>query len=154
MSPYPIPSHLDYYGDGVDYFAFLPLEKEALAVCLGEDETPLFYARIDPIRRQLLYANSRREPALLARQNSARIFHLESGGTIKIEPGDVLAAFMGAISEADVIRVIRENPGARAGLLVHRMLGIGRGTAVAVRFIANEEPALAEDSRALDLAVA
>jgi hypothetical protein len=132
----------------------MPLEKESLAVCLGEAKTPLFYARIDPIHRQLVYANARQEAALLLRQNSTRIFHLENGGTMRIEPGDVLAAFTGEIAEDVVIRAVRDNPGESASMLVARILESARGTVIAVRFITTEEPALAKESTSMELAVA
>jgi hypothetical protein len=154
MSPYPIASDLDYSGGGVGYFEFMPLEKESLAVCLGEAQTPLFYARIDPVHRRLVYANNASQGAVLVRQHSSRVFHLENGGTMRLEPGDVIAAFNGNIHEEDVVAAIRENSGANAARMVNRMLDSGRGTAVAVRFISTEEPALAEGSVELDLAVA
>jgi len=106
------------------------------------------------MKRRMVYANARPEPAILVRQYSVRVFHLEDSGTMRIEPGDVLVAFTGAITEEAVLRVIRENPGERAGRLVSGILDSGRGTVIAVRFIATEEPALAEDSAELDLAVA
>ena len=154
MSPYPVPSYLDYFGDGVGSFDFMPLENETLAVRLGAEDLPLFYAHLDPIQRLLIFANARRQPALLVRQNSARVFHLEKEGAMRIEPGDVLSAFNGAIVEEAVVRVIRESPGDRANRLVGRILDSARGTAVAVRFITSEEPALAEEAEALELAVA
>ena len=73
---------------------------------------------------------------------------------MRIEPGDVMAAFAGDIAELAVVRVIRENPSDRAAALVSRILELGRGTIVAVRFIAIEEPALAKESADLTLAVA
>jgi hypothetical protein len=149
MSPYPTSSNLDYSGGGDGYFDFMPLESQSLAVCLGEAKTPLFYARIDPVLRQMVYANARREAALLVRQNSARVFHLEDGGSMRLEPGDVLAAFTQDISEDTVIQVIREHPGESAGMLVERILEPAHGTTVAVRFITNEAPALAEDAATL-----
>jgi hypothetical protein len=65
-----------------------------------------------------------------------------------------MVAFMGGIPERVVLDAIRENPDARAGPLVSRILESARGTVVAVRFIADEEPALAEESAELTLAVA
>src|SRR5258708_20045475 len=91
MSPYPIPSQLDYCGDGESYFDFMPLEKESLAVCLGEAKTPLFYARIDPHHRQLVYANARQTPALLVRQNTPRAFHLIDSAPMRLQPTNVPA---------------------------------------------------------------
>jgi hypothetical protein len=154
MGPYPLPSHLDYYGEGEDCFYFQTLGKHDLAVYLGEVEKPLFYAHVDPIRGRLVYVNSRPKPALLARRNSRRVIHLEHEGTITMLPGDVMVAFMGSIQEHVVLDAIRENPDARAGPLVTRILEHGHGTVIAVRFISNEEPALAEESSELTLAVA
>ena len=154
MSPHPIWSHLDYCGGGEGFYEFTPLEKESLAIYLGETKTPSFYARIDPIRRRLNYENLGSEPALLVRQNSARVFHLTNEGSLRIEPGDVMAAFAGAIEEEAVVRAIRDYPGGRAAAVVSRVLDTTRGTIVAVRFIAIEEPALAEESADLTLAVA
>lgn len=154
MGPYPVPSNLDYYGEGEDRFYFLTLGKNELAVCLGDAETPLFYACVDPARGRLVYANARPEPAILARKHSRRVVHLENDGAITMQPGDVMVAFMGGIQEKVVLEAIRENPDTRAGPLVTRILERARGTVVVVRFIANEEPALAEESSELTLAVA
>jgi hypothetical protein len=154
MGPYPLPSHLDYYGEGEDRFYFQTLGKYDLAVYLGEVEKPLFYAHIDPIRGRLAYVNSRPKPALLARKNSRRVIHLDQDGTLTMLPGDLVVAFTGSIQEQAVLEAIREDPDARAGRLVTSILERARGTVVAVRFISNEEPALAEESSELTLAVA
>jgi hypothetical protein len=154
MGPHPIWSHLDYCGGGEGYYDFEPLEKDSLEVYLGEGRTPSFYALIDPLHRRLRYDNALPHPALVVRSNGSRIFHLSRDGVMRIEPGDVLAAFGGTLREDSIVGVIRENPGARAAAIVSRVLELGRGTIVAVRFIATEEPALAEESAELTLAVA
>jgi hypothetical protein len=154
MGPHPLWSHLDYCGGGEGYFAFEPLEDEELEVYLGEGRMPAFHARIDPIRRRVRYENALPHPAVVVRQNSSRIFHLASEGTLRLEPGDVLIAFGGEIREQAVVRIVRENPTDRAAGLVSRILELERGTVVAVRFIAREIPALAEESADMTLAVA
>jgi hypothetical protein len=154
MSPHPLWSHLDYCGGGEGYYVFEPSKEEVLEIYVGEVRTPGFYARIDAIRRQVRYENALPHPAIVVRANSARVFHLTSEGILRLEPGDVLAAFAGEIRERAVIRIIRENPTDRAAALVSRVLEVAHGTVVAVRFIASEIPALAEESADLTLAVA
>jgi hypothetical protein len=154
MGPHPLWSHLDYCGGGEGYYEFQPLQDEILEVYLGEGRTPGFYAQIDPIRRRLRYENALPHAALIVRPNSARVFHLVEEGTLRLEPGDVLVAFAGDIRERAVISIVRENPGDRAAALVSRILELTRGTVVAVRFISNEIPALAEESADMTLAVA
>ena len=154
MGPHALWSHFDYCGGGEGYYEFQRLEDEALEVYLGEGRTPAFYAHIDPLRRRLRYENALPHPALVVRANSARVFHLVEEGTLRLEPGDVLAAFAGEIHERSVIGIVRDNPSDRAAALVSRILEVTRGTVVAVRFIASEIPALAEESADMTLAVA
>jgi len=154
MGPRPLWSHLDYCGGGEGYYAFEPLDKEVLEVYLGEARTPAFFARIDPVHRQVRYENALPQPAIVVRSNSSRIFHLADEGRMRLEPGDIIAAFAGSLSEHGVIRIIRECPGERAAALVSRILEVDRGTIAVVRFIATEVPALAEESADMTLAVA
>jgi serine phosphatase RsbU (regulator of sigma subunit) len=137
----------------------------------------LFYARVDPVNRQLLYLNGCHESALLVRKRPFRVFHLQSTGPVvgvsrrvyweqrrmPLEPGDVLVAFTGGVGRAmcedDVVSVVQENADARAGTLVAGILeaagrGSGDRTVLAVRFTGAEEPALAEEESELSLAVA
>jgi serine phosphatase RsbU (regulator of sigma subunit) len=223
MSPHPISQfipflpHLDYYGEcrpaakrGGDFFDFVPLEDESLALCLGESEegsglqsslralslqrhgaplrvveevdlgnkaVTLFYARVDPASRQLYYVNGSPAPALVVRKKPFRVFHLETTGPamgpnrqlyweqrrMPLESGDVLIAFTRGVARAmpeeELVGVIEENAESRAGTLVTGILeasarGPADRTALAVRFIGNEEPALSEESSELSLAVA
>jgi serine phosphatase RsbU (regulator of sigma subunit) len=96
---------------------------------------PWFYARIDPVRRQVQYVNAGHEPPLLIRQNSA-IHRLERTGaalglsarglhrqeTAAIEAGDVLAIFSEAVCEETVLDVVLENPHAGSAELTQRVL--------------------------------
>ena len=88
--------------------------EECLEVYLGEGRTPSFFAHIDPLRRRLKYENALPHPAVVVRPNSARVFHLSDEGTLRLEPGDVVAAFAGEIVELAVVRTIRDNPTDRA----------------------------------------
>jgi hypothetical protein len=154
MGPQPLWSHLDYCAGGEGYYAFEPLEREVLEVYLGEGRTPAFYATVDPVHRQVRYENALPQAAIVVRSNSARVFHLINEGRLRMEPGDILAAFAGDLSELGVVRTIRENPTDRAAALVSRILEVNRGTIAVVRFIASEVPALAEESADMTLAVA
>jgi hypothetical protein len=154
MGPQPLWSHLDYSGGGEGYYAFDRIRQEELEVYLGEGRVPSFFAQIDPIRRQLRYENALPNPAIVVRPNSARVFHLTEEGRLRLEPGDVIAAFAGEISEHAVVRIIRENPTDRAAAVVSRVLEVMRGTIVTVRFISAEVPALSEESAGMTLAVA
>jgi len=154
MGPQPLWSHLDYSGGGEGYYAFDRLKNEQLEVYVGEGQIPGFHARIDPLRRQLRYENAMPHPAIVVRPNSVRVFHLTEEGRLRLEPGDVMVAFAGEITERQVIRIIRENPTDRAAALVSRVLEVMRGTVVAVRFISAEVPALSEESAGMTLAVA
>ncbi len=74
----------------------------------------LFYARLDPLWRQVTYTNAGHEPALLVRARTGRVQRLEHTGsvlglsrraaygsrTVLLEPGDVLVAFTDGISGA------------------------------------------------------
>jgi hypothetical protein len=154
MGPQPLWSHLDYCGGGEGYYAFEPLEREVLEIYLGEGRSPAFYATVDPLHRQVRYENALPHPAVIVRSNSSRVFHLSHEGRLRIEPGDILAAFAGELTELGVLRTIRENPTDRAAALVSRILEVDRGTIAVVRFIATEVPALAEESADMTLAVA
>jgi hypothetical protein len=154
MGPQPLWSHLDYSGGGEGYYAFERLKEEQLEVYLGQGSIPAFRALIDPLRRQLRYQNAMPHPAIVVRPNSVRVFHLADEGRLRLEPGDVMAAFAGDVRERAVVRLIRENPSARAAALVSRVLEVTRGTVVAVRFISAEVPALSEESAGMTLAVA
>jgi phosphoserine phosphatase RsbU/P len=74
----------------------------------------LICAFADPVRRQLTYVSAGHEPVLLRNRDSGRLRRLESTGTVlgltprsayrqhtlRLEPGDVLAAFSDGVSEA------------------------------------------------------
>jgi hypothetical protein len=149
---------LDYYGEGGDFFDFRPLEDGTLTLYLCASDQTLFYARVDPVRRQLVYINEGQEPGLLVHRHALPVHRLSGVGSgerrVALEPGDVLAAYSGGVTEEAALDVIRDNPDARAGVMVPRMIEPAGGTAVAVRFIAAEEPALSEESTELELAVA
>ena len=106
----------------------------------------LFYASIDPARRQMKYVSAGHEPALLFRPGG-RVRRLESTGTVlgltarsafresaaALEAGDVLVAFTGGVTEAadfdgrefgeeGVLRVLERHPDAGAAELSARIL--------------------------------
>ena len=154
----PLTPHLDYHGEGGEFFDFMALQNGTLALFVSADEANFFFARVDPVHRELVFANALRESALLVRKSAARVIHLKiSDGeerTLGLEPGDVLVAFTGHAPEVAVVQAIRESPDARAKTLVSRIRELAPGTVVVVRFIAVEEPALAEESSEMELAVA
>jgi phosphoserine phosphatase RsbU/P len=107
----------------------------------------LFYAHLDPLRRQLHYVSAGHEPALLIRASTARVHRLESTGTVlgltdrttygrrtlQIFPGDLLVAFTDGITEAldaqgrelreiGVIEIAQRYSDARPAELVARIL--------------------------------
>jgi phosphoserine phosphatase RsbU/P len=107
----------------------------------------LFYASVDPLRRQLAYVNAGHEPALLLRKRQNRAIILESTGavlglthrsgygqrTIPLEPGDLLSVFSDSVAEAadilgrpfgsiGVLSVLRRFPDAHAVDLVEEIL--------------------------------
>jgi sigma-B regulation protein RsbU (phosphoserine phosphatase) len=107
----------------------------------------LFYASVDPLRRQLSYVNAGHEPALLLRKRQNRAIVLESTGailglthrtsygqrTIPLEPGDLLAVFSDSVAEAvdilghpfgptGVLNVLRRSSNAHAAGLVEEIL--------------------------------
>jgi phosphoserine phosphatase RsbU/P len=107
----------------------------------------LFYASVDPLRRQLSYVNAGHEPALLLRKRQNRAIKLESTGailgltqrssygqrTIPLEPGDLLAVFSDSVAEAadilghpfgptGVLSVLRRSSCAHAADLVGEIL--------------------------------
>ncbi len=107
----------------------------------------LFYASVDPLRRQLSYVNAGHEPALLLRKRQNRAIFLESTGailgltsrssygqrTIPLEPGDLLAVFSDSIAEstdilgrpfgsAGVLGALRRSADRRAAELVEEIL--------------------------------
>ena len=114
----------------------------------GDDSyATLFYASVDPLRRQLSYVNAGHEPALLLRKRQNRAIILESTGailglthrssygqrTIPLEPGDLLAVFSDSVAEAvdilghpfgptGVLSVLRRSSGAHAADLVEEIL--------------------------------
>ena len=130
----------------------------------------LFCACIDPLRRVLRYLSAGHEPALLFRLNRFRVHRLEATGTVlgltsrtvfrqrtvSLDPGDVLIAFTGGVSDAvdragralgegGVAEALRDHRNDPPQILVERVLeaaaryGHGAGqpadqTAVAVRF--------------------
>jgi sigma-B regulation protein RsbU (phosphoserine phosphatase) len=114
----------------------------------GDDSyATLFYASVDPLRRQLSYVNAGHEPALLLRKRQNRAIILESTGailglthrssygqrTIPLEPGDLMAVFSDSVAEAvdilghpfgpaGVLSVVRRTSNAHAADLVEEIL--------------------------------
>jgi sigma-B regulation protein RsbU (phosphoserine phosphatase) len=74
----------------------------------------LFYAYLDPLRRELQYVSAGHESALLVRRRKGRVHRLDSTGTVlglsertvyghrtmPLEPGDLLIAHTDGITEA------------------------------------------------------
>ncbi len=74
----------------------------------------LFYAQVDPQRREIRYVNAGHEPPLLLRKLTGQVRRLESTGTVlgltsrtvyrqrtvEMLPGDLLVAFTDGVSEA------------------------------------------------------
>jgi len=120
-----------------DDLAGLARELNGTLYLLGPQDlcVPWFYARIDPVRRQVQYVNAGHEPPLLIRQNGS-IERLERTGaalglstrglhrsaTTAIEAGDVLAIFSEALSERIVLHVVLEHPHAGSAELAQRVL--------------------------------
>jgi sigma-B regulation protein RsbU (phosphoserine phosphatase) len=107
----------------------------------------LFYAHIDPQRREVRYVSAGHEPPLLLRQRTGSAQRLDSTGTVLgltgravyeqrtlgIDPGDVLAAFTDGVTEAmdiegrqwgenGVLNVLRRCKQARGSELVAEIL--------------------------------
>jgi sigma-B regulation protein RsbU (phosphoserine phosphatase) len=108
----------------------------------------LFYAYLDPLRRELQYVSAGHESALLIRHRSkARVQRLESTGTVlglsdrtvyghrtlPLEPGDLLIAYTDGITDArnaegrefgerGLLEVVERNPDARAGDLAGEIM--------------------------------
>jgi sigma-B regulation protein RsbU (phosphoserine phosphatase) len=107
----------------------------------------LFYARVDPQRREVRYVNAGHEPPLLLRRRTGSTHRLESTGTvlgltgravygqrtIRMDPGDVLVAFTDGVTEATdiegqqwgengVLNVLRRCKHARGSELVAEIL--------------------------------
>jgi sigma-B regulation protein RsbU (phosphoserine phosphatase) len=99
----------------------------------------LFYAYLDPLRRELQYVSAGHESALLIRRRKARVHRLDSTGTVlglsdrtvyghrtlPLEPGDLLIAHTDGITDArnaegrefgekGLLDVVERFPGARA----------------------------------------
>src|SRR5580698_5144704 len=120
-----------------DDLAGLARELNGTLYLLGPRDlcVPWFYARIDPVRRQVQYVNAGHEPPLLIRQNGS-IHRLERTGaalglstrglhrqaTAAIEAGDVLAIFSEALCEETVLNVLLEHPHAGSAELAQRVL--------------------------------
>src|SRR5580704_16942905 len=95
---------------------------------------PWFYARIDPVRRELRYINAGHEPALLIRADGA-VERLERTGAVlglsarglhreevrAIAPGDILAVFSEALREDTVLDVVLDHPDAGTAELTRRV---------------------------------
>jgi sigma-B regulation protein RsbU (phosphoserine phosphatase) len=107
----------------------------------------LFYATVDPLKKQLEYVNAGHEAALLIRHDTGRLERLERTGPVlgllrraeyhqrivAIEPGDLLIAFTDGVTdtldrtgsqfgESGILRTVRERPEASAAELVHGIL--------------------------------
>ena len=124
---------------------------------------PWFYARIDPVRRQLHYVNAGHEAPLLVRRDGL-IERLERTGaalgfstrglhrqvSVPLEAGDVLAVFSEAVSEDTVLEIVLRHPHATAAELTRRILeesrdAAGDRTAAAVRVLGAYRHPLLED---------
>jgi sigma-B regulation protein RsbU (phosphoserine phosphatase) len=107
----------------------------------------LFYAHLDPLRRQLHYVSAGHEPALLIRRSKPRVYRLDSTGTvlglsdrtayghrtIPLETGDLLIAHTDGITDArnragrefgerGLLAVVERCPDARACDLASEIL--------------------------------
>jgi sigma-B regulation protein RsbU (phosphoserine phosphatase) len=107
----------------------------------------LFYAHVDPQRREVRYVNAGHEPPLLLRRRTGSAQRLDSTGTvlgltgravyaqrtIRVDPGDVLVAFTDGVTEATdiegqqwgengVLNVLRRCKHARGSELVAEIL--------------------------------
>ena len=129
-------------------FLTLPQMVEALnrttcGMCPDDFWATLFYAAVDPVRRQLQYVSAGHEPAILVRAEAGRVQLLESTGTVlgltgrtayrertlKIGPGDVLVAVSDGIVEIEkVLEVVLENPALRARDLAMKILETSAGS--------------------------
>lgn len=94
---------------------------------------PWFYARIDPVRRELRYVSAGHEAALLIRADG-RMERLERTGaalglsarghrqeTRAIAPGDILAVFSETLCEETVLAVVLGHPQAGTAELTRRV---------------------------------
>ena len=120
-----------------DDLASLARELNGTLYLLGPQDlcAPWFYARIDPVRRQLQYVNAGHEPPLLIHENGG-IERLERTGaalglstrglhrsdTAAIEAGDILAIFSESLPEHTVLDVVLEHRHAGAAELTQRVM--------------------------------
>lgn len=108
----------------------------------------LFYARIDPLLRQLQYVSAGYETALLVRKDATRVHRLERTGTVlgltnqarygrrtlTFDPGDLVIAFTDGLvgsCEAAILDAVRRRPGAGASEIVGL---VDDRTVIAVRY--------------------
>ena len=162
MKVFPSSAHhgLDYHGEcrrtprglatarsGQDFYHFLELENEQLAISVGEvpaDATAarLFYARVDGAAGELSYVNAGHECALLVRFRPERVWRLESTDfrerTLPLESGDLLLAATRGVTNAvndtgrfwnvgGLLQVVMRNPDANAaGTVREIMRGVNR----------------------------
>jgi serine phosphatase RsbU (regulator of sigma subunit) len=119
-----------------DDVAGLARELNGTLYLLGPRDlcVPWFYARIDPVRRELRYINAGHEAALLIRESGA-VERLERTGAAlglstrglhrqevrAIGPGDILAIFSEGLSEDTVLDVVLDNPHAGSAELTRRV---------------------------------
>jgi sigma-B regulation protein RsbU (phosphoserine phosphatase) len=127
-----------------DDLAGLACELNSVLHLLGPGDlcVPWFYARIDPVQRQLQYVNAGHEAPLLIRHDgverlertgaalglSMRGVHRQKAA--RIETGDLLAIFSEAVSEDSVLRVLEEWPRAGTAELAQRVLEASRGSGI------------------------
>ena len=127
-----------------DDVAGLARELNGTLYLLGPQDlcVPWFYARIDPVRRQMQYVNAGHELPLLIHERGA-IERLERTGaalglstrgvhrqeTAAIEAGDILAIFSDALPEEIVLDVVQQHAHAGAAELAQRVLEEARRSA-------------------------
>ncbi len=133
---------------------------------------PWFYARIDPVRHELLYVNAGHESPLLIRKDGT-VRRLERTGaalglsargqhrrdTTAIEPGDLLAIFSEALPQEVVLDVVHDHPHASTAELTQLVLEtpcpVEERTFAAVRLIdACRHPLLEESAEDLVMCAA
>ena len=123
------------------------LNRVVYQVAPGNIYATLFYAHVDPQRREVRYVSAGHEPPLLLRKRTGRADRLDSTGTvlgltgrtvyeqrtIGIDPGDLLVAFTDGVTEATdaegrewsengVLSVLRRCRDARGSELVAEIL--------------------------------
>jgi sigma-B regulation protein RsbU (phosphoserine phosphatase) len=123
------------------------LNRVVCQVAPDNIHSTLFYAQVNPQRREVRYVNAGHEPPLLLRKRTGRPQRLDNTGTvlgltrrtsyeqrtIEMDPGDVLVAFTDGVTEAmdaggrefgenGVLSVLRRSKDARCSELVAEIL--------------------------------